>query len=368
MRRVVVTCLCLGALLILPSHAFATGVPQRLAALEAALASLQTENQSLRDQVVHLQTETRTLQTAVLSLQTENQSLRNQVTSLQTSLAALETGVQAINDSPVMALNPYVGVTHDGRGPLVRLTGVNLQIVNGLNSTGTINGLGNLIVGYDETAPEGSARNCSDFFPPPPDDQPCVARKSGSHNLVTGSYNGYAEYGGLVAGWRNTLSGPYASVTGGAHNVAGYSRDPLPGGGGGFPYASVTGGANNRAEGYFSSITGGANNFARGYLSSISGGISNTTDGDGGSSVCGGERNFARTDSSTVCGGIENVAWTVGSTVAGGYANRAEGYASSVSGGYHNSTGASYSSVSGGKDRTATAEYNWVAGSLVEPY
>jgi hypothetical protein len=366
-RRVVATCLCLGALLTLPPEVFAgSGVPQRLAALEAAVASLQTQNRSLRNQVVHLQAETRTLQAAVVSLQTENRSLRNQVTSLETSLAALETGVQAINDSQVMALNPFVGVTHDWRGPLVRLTAVNVQIVNGLNSTETINGLGNLIVGYDETAPEGSAPTCTQF-PIPPDDQPCVARKGGSHNLVTGSYNAYGSYGGLVAGWRNALSGRYASVTGGAHNVAGYSRDN-PDGASGFPYASVSGGEGNRAEGYYSSISGGGINVARGYLSSISGGVFNSADGDGGSSVCGGERNFARTDSSTVCGGIENVAWTFGSTVSGGYANRAEGVASSVSGGYHNSTGASYSSVSGGKDRTATAEYNWVAGSLVEPY
>ena len=58
----------------------------------------------------------------------------------------------------------------DGFGNMietVRFTGVNVQIVNGLDDTETINGAGNLIVGYNE----------------PPND----ADRTGSHNLVGGN-------------------------------------------------------------------------------------------------------------------------------------------------------------------------------------
>src|SRR5215510_2543918 len=56
----------------------------------------------------------------------------------------------------------------------VVITGANLRIVNGLESTDTINGVGNLIVGYNE----------------PPVLLP--ANRTGSHNLVVGNRNNFS--------------------------------------------------------------------------------------------------------------------------------------------------------------------------------
>jgi len=60
------------------------------------------------------------------------------------------------------------------------ITGVNVRIRNGSGQTSTINGKGNLIVGYDEA-------NADD-------------EKTGSHNLVVGPYHSYPSYAGLVTG------------------------------------------------------------------------------------------------------------------------------------------------------------------------
>jgi hypothetical protein len=342
--------------------------PERLQALEVAVGSLQA---------------------AVATLQAENQSLRNQVASLQASVASLESNVQGIAKSEVMALDPYVGVTQDGRGPLVRLTGVNLQIVNGGNATETVNGLGNLIVGYDETAPEGSAPECWTDRPRDPRplshretagfEQPCVAYKTGSHNIVVGSYNAYLSSGGLLAGRFNTLWGQSASITAGEYNSA-------------VDGASVSGGIDNVAMGQYSSVSGGTYNTASGdWAASVSGGISNIASGDG-SSVSGGEQNRAAKTAGSVSGGFGNLAsgdasfggWA---SVSGGAHNVADAPYASISGGEHNLVGGreyvsgasisggfnnrvehNYATISGGKDRATTGDYNWVGGGLVEPY
>jgi hypothetical protein len=55
----------------------------------------------------------------------------------------------------------------------VVITGANLRIVNGLGATRTANGLGNLIVGYNEE------RIASSFRPP-------TNMRTGSHNVVGG--------------------------------------------------------------------------------------------------------------------------------------------------------------------------------------
>ncbi|MDG2149328.1 MAG: hypothetical protein P8N09_07375 [Planctomycetota bacterium] len=135
----------------------------------------------------------------------------------------------------------------DGQGGMVktiRIDGANLQVVNGQGTSDTTNGLGNLIVGYNELGnPNGDDR-------------------TGSHNLVTGQANSFTSHGGLVAGRGNSVSGPWSSVSGGRESTA---SDP---------HSSVSGGAGNTASGNFSSISGGDNNTAGGTWSSVSGGRS----------------------------------------------------------------------------------------------
>ncbi|RDV37656.1 hypothetical protein DV096_14225 [Bradymonadaceae bacterium TMQ3] len=161
----------------------------------------------------------------------------------RTEIAALERVTQDMNRTIV-----------NGQ-PAVTFTGVNVHVRNGLGSTdgdtgsgAQVNGLGNLIVGYDESRAFG--RN-----------------KSGSHNLVVGSEHNYESYGGLVAGFRNTVSGSYAAISGGSASRASGE------------YSSISGGYNNDASGYHATVSGGNQNTASGWYSSVSGGYQNTASG-----------------------------------------------------------------------------------------
>src|SRR5579871_5545619 len=105
-------------------------------------------------------------------------------------------------------------------------SGCNVVIQSGSGSTddgvshgSTLTGLGNLIIGYD------AAGNIYGDL------------RTGSHNLILGDRNSYSSYGGLIAGYYNTISAPYASVSGGLLNEAKGI------------YASVSGGYDSAAIG-----------------------------------------------------------------------------------------------------------------------
>lgn len=141
-------------------------------------------------------------------------------------------------ESRILALETLLAhFTRSGNN--IYITGANLYVRNGQNSTSSINGLGNLIIGYDES---GSGA------------------KNGSHNLVMGSYNNYSSYGGIVTGTANTISNSNASVIGGVGNTASGNS------------SSVTGGQGNIASGSYSSVNGGNSNTSAGISSAISGG------------------------------------------------------------------------------------------------
>ncbi len=174
-------------------------------------------------------------------------------------------------------------------GTDVTLSGYNLRIVNGLGSTDSVNGLGNLTLGYNAT---GNTQGGGDV-------------RTGSHNLVLGDLNNYSSYGGLVAGYDNTVSGRYASVSGGFANTASGI------------YASVSGGLYNTASGSYASVSGGFGNTSSGYTSSVTGGFANTASNSY-ASVSGGTYNTASGLYSSVSGGNSltqsaNYAWTGGS-------------------------------------------------------
>jgi hypothetical protein len=183
--------------------------------------------------------------------------LQAQVTSLQATVAQLTSLLQ--------------GVTRNDDD--ITFSGVNVHIVDGSGDTyGDVNGLGNLIVGYNESRGENDIR-------------------TGSHNIVVGREHNYSSYGGLVVGIGNTISGPYASVSGGWHNTASG------------PYASVSGGAYNTASGYIASVSGGYINTASGDDSSVSGGESNTASGHY-ASVSGGQDRSATGTVDWAAGGL----------------------------------------------------------------
>ena len=159
----------------------------------------------------------------LISLQQQVQQLQAQVNALQAQLAALQA-------NSVLQLDGKLSLdTTDANHPIALFTGVNVQIVNGLNTTATTNGLGNLIVGYNEALG--------------------VQQRGGSHNLVVGDQNNYTSYG-MVVGFANTISARYATVSGGVNNSATGN------------YASVSGGffnsaIGNTASGSHASVLGG---------------------------------------------------------------------------------------------------------------
>ncbi len=195
--------------------------------------------------------------------------------------------------------------------------GVNLHIRSGTGATdGAVNGLGNLIVGYNEPRLDS------------PD-------QSGSHNIVVGKNHNYASYGGVVTGWKNSITAIYACVSGGRENVA--SGD----------YASVVGGAVNTASGFYSSISGGSLNETTGRWSSIAAGRENRAEFDH-AAVAGGYNNTASGALSLVAGGDNNLAEGQVSFVSGGSSNEASGLRASVSGGSNNRASSVLCTVLGG--------------------
>lgn len=228
-------------------------------------------------------------------------------------------------------------------GDEIYFDAVNVNIRNGLGATNgdpleitnhVVNGLGNLIVGYNE----------ENFT---------VSDKSGSHNLVVGPYHNYSSHGGMVAGYGNTVSGINSTVCGGNGNEANGVRSTVCGGGG------------NVASGIDSTISGGRINIASGNYASVSGGDQNEATGLR-ASVNGGRDNSATGADASVSGGYHNTASGQGSSVSGGQYNEAKGYISSVSGGEENTANGYLSSVSGGELREATSNHDWVAGSAFE--
>jgi hypothetical protein len=252
------------------------------------------------------------LAASIVALQSRVEALDARVADQISTIAVLQSRLDDVETSGVMALSPYILVDEitDERGPLVRLSGVNLQLVNGEGYTDSVNGLGNLIIGYDEVdtdAPASDAK-CSDGLYV--EQEGCegagevwsTSHKSGSHYLVTGLSNNYSQYGGIVAG------------------------------------------SFNFANGAFSTVTGGYQNVASGEVSSVSGGRENVADGE----------------ASSVSGGVRNVAYGENSSVSSGFNNSASSYASSVSGGSSNeAAGFGFTSVSGGYNRRVTDQSEW---------
>jgi len=279
------------------------------------------------------------LKIAVEAAQRENAELRGQIKDLKAALSAS------------IALRDTLSVQNVNGVRTVRLSGVNLQVVNGTNSTEIVNGAGNLIVGYDEAnvstrivctlatdlngnalTTEGACLSAGGLV--------AVRQKTGSHNLVMGSQNSYSSVGGIVAGSGNFISAPFASNLGGTGNIATGRFAVNLAGQGNHPTGSAAatlGGANNTASGSNASVSGGSSNTASTVGATVSGGFRNEASGPQ-SNVTGGIRNESSGPFSHVSGGGNNVSSGATSTVAGGSANDSRAPTSSISGGSQNVT------------------------------
>lgn len=260
----------------------------------------------------------------------------SRITALETLVATLQAQLAAVQNNSVLDLDGTLTLDTDANGYRRALfSGVNVQVVNGVDQA-TINGLGNLIVGYnnarsginycangwyaDQAACEGAGETWA------------RSHKSGSHNLVAGDQNGYSQTGGVVFGRFNAINRAYAGVSGGT---------------------------SNRASGFYSSVSGGNNNIASGQASSVSGGNTNTASGSY-ASVSGGDFSTAYGNFSSVSGGYDSFATGNFSNVSGGFSNRARGIYSSVSGGYNNTASGNRASVLGGSGQTASTDYQTI--------
>ena len=271
------------------------------------------------------------------------QALQTQVAALQATVADLQSQVATLQAGTVANLGKYVSV--DDTANRITVLGANLQIVNGTGSTFSVNGKGNLIIGYDKMRiNENSGFSCSDGKYN--NQTECnihnevwaINHKSGSHNLVIGDKHNYSRAVGFVAGDSSTINGDVATVIGGGLNTA-YRYSSIFGAhrsnATGF-LSTVCGGSGNTASGGTSTVCGGGGNIASGQSATVSGGASNTASGYI-STVSGGEQNISVGDtSSTVCGGYFNTASGRRATVVGGSKNTASGEESTARGGYNN--------------------------------
>jgi hypothetical protein len=162
-----------------------------------------------------------------------DQDVAGQTATLQAQITVLQT---AAGTTPCMR---RVGTN-------VIFEGCNVFVLSGTGATDApVNGLGNLIIGYNEPSPGGGI---TEF-------------RGGSHNLVVGRFHTYSSYGGFVAGSNNAVTEPAASVSGGSNNTASGNA------------ASVSGGGSNTASGIVASVSGGSGRSATGNFDWVAGGL-----------------------------------------------------------------------------------------------
>jgi hypothetical protein len=146
----------------------------------------------------------------VTQLQAALKAAQDEITLLKGRMASAETRLTAEEQKPastsggVPGLENYVSINTDVmngvRGPHIVIRGVNVHVLSGSGATVDNTGLGNLIVGYNEST--------------------TGATRGGSHNLVGGTMNSFSSSGGLVFGTYNRISGQYSSILGGAQSTA----------------------------------------------------------------------------------------------------------------------------------------------------
>ena len=126
-----------------------------------------------------------------------------QIAELQALVAGLTSRVAALEAK-------LAHVTASGND--IVISGANLYVNDGSGSTdGPVNGLGNVVIGYNELRGSGDDR-------------------SGSHNLVLGSRNNFSSYGGLMSGHDVETTTPFSIATFGTgiklKTTAGFRFEP----------------------------------------------------------------------------------------------------------------------------------------------
>jgi len=220
------------------------------------------------------------LQTLTTELQATNDAQQATIDAQQATIAGLNAQLATVEANPVLDLGSYVSVDQnelDGlAGPHVIFQGINVHVRNALGATRSSDGLGNLIIGYNEPQTRLG-------FEQMPGD------RAGSHNLVIGDRHKYLSFAGFIHGYENTVTQKYGAAVAGHMNVVGNYSAAIGGHYNtvGDSEAVAVGGEHNTTVGSLAVVTGGAYNSAVGRTSTVSGGSYNTASGDN-SSVSGG--------------------------------------------------------------------------------
>jgi hypothetical protein len=347
------TCTAAVAALVLMSAALST------AAQEAVDSEARAEAANAKSNAAWAKSEAAQAQAGVSSVAGGLVAMEARVAALEAQNAALLARLAALEANTVLALDGYLFLDTsrtdcqgdlNGFCPAAVFDAVNVQIVNGTGQTlppvttgpDGPNGLGNLIIGYDEAGAGRRQEFCSDGTYDNGTD--CEAaggiwfymQKSGTHTLVVGTGHNYTQAAGVIFGDANYINRNHATVTGGFANWA---------------------------SGESAGVSGGGWNTASGSGASVSGGSSNTASG-GNASVSGGQGNEATNWAASVSGGLSNMATANSASVSGGGGNTASGNnGASVSGGQGNTASGSAASISGGWDCTVNIEFGWGVGS-----
>lgn len=302
------------------------------------------------------------------------------VSSMQSTTSATRLFVLTPEQAEILTHLSIVYLD-DGQGgqmKTIRVSGVNLQVVNGLGATNgypidpisfepgltQTNGLGNLIVGYNELG------------------NPAGDDRTGSHNLLVGLRVGASSFGGMAVGLGNRVSAPYASVSGGSSNHSSGLAASISGGNAGLASgqtASITGGQVNVASALRSTVLGGSFNQAQSQEGVVVGGSGNLVGNPEPGSfanqavVVGGYNNQSRAQGSLVVGGRYNQTTANYSAILAGASNFCTGdpggggsYCAIVGGQGNATSNVTAATVSGGQNRSATGDHDWVAGNLFE--
>jgi hypothetical protein len=231
------------------------------------LRALRQQAAALRKQLLAARKELSAQNAAREDMQAQLAALQAQqagLDALRREVESLKAEIKALRVNTVLDLNGYLTFDVSNGYPTALFRGINVQIVNGTGNTQTVNGMGNLIIGYNR--PSTGSFICS--IGAVDSESECQAsggvwarsHKSGSHNIVGGDFNSYSSWGGLVLGMENALSAPYAAIIAGARNRAGAS------------FASISGGSYNTANGIYSSVSAGFANRASGDFAGVGGG------------------------------------------------------------------------------------------------
>lgn len=237
--------------------------------------------QDLRRQVNSLRAEVKSLRSERTTAEQERKALQAQIKALRDQFLAMRNDVRGLQANSILDLNGYLTFENTTGYPTAVFRGVNVQVVNGTGDTQTVNGVGNLIVGYNRTR-SGTPVCSIGYFAT---EAECTGKggrwaashKSGSHNIVGGDYNSYSLWGGLLLGTHNAINAPFSVVAAGSGNVASGDLSSVTGGSfntSSAIYGSVSGGLNNAAKGDFSSVGGGSSRNATGIYSWTSGSLS----------------------------------------------------------------------------------------------